>query len=128
MTLANSKVKKKKKNIPVGIVHIKSTFNNTIVTFSDLKRNVVAQYTAGRYGFKGPKKSTPYAAQITTDEASKIAKEHGFKTVSIEVKGAGMQRESAIREIFNQGFVVTHISDVSPVAHNGVRPPKKRRV
>ncbi|HJK86888.1 MAG TPA: 30S ribosomal protein S11 [Candidatus Megaira endosymbiont of Nemacystus decipiens] len=127
MSLAK-KVKKKKKNITLGLVHIKATFNNTIVTISDVQGNVIAISTAGSHGFKGAKKATPYAAQITVDKVAEEAKSHGMKTVSIRVKGAGSQRESAMRAIFSQNFVVTSITDVSGVAHNGVRAPKRRRV
>ena len=123
-----SKVKKKKKNISLGVVHIKATFNNTIVTFTDVQGNVIAISTAGSQGFKGAKKATPHAAQLTVDRASENAKDNGMKTVSIRVKGAGSQREAAMRAVFSQNFVVTSITDVSGVAHNGVRPPKRRRV
>jgi len=123
-----SKVKKKKKNISLGVVHIKATFNNTIVTFTDVQGNVIAISTAGSHGFKGAKKATPHAAQLTVDRASENAKENGMKTVSIKVKGAGSQREAAMRAVFSQNFVVTSITDVSSVAHNGVRAPKRRRV
>lgn len=123
-----SKVKKKKKNISLGVVHIKATFNNTIVTFTDIQGNVIAISTAGSHGFKGAKKATPHAAQLTVDKASGDAKENGMKTVSIKVKGAGSQREAAMRAVFSQNFVVTSIIDVSGVAHNGVKPPKRRRV
>lgn len=122
-----NKAKKKKKNISLGVVHIKATFNNTIVTVTDVQGNVIAISTAGAHGFKGAKKATPYAAQITVDKVSNEAKEHGLKTVSIRVKGAGSQRESAMRAVFSQNFVVTSITDVSSVAHNGVRAPKRRR-
>lgn len=123
-----SKIKKKKKNISLGVVHIKATFNNTIVTFTDIQGNVIAISTAGVHGFKGAKKATPHAAQLTVDKASENAKDNGMKTVSIRVKGAGSQREAAMRAVFSQNFVVTSITDVSGVAHNGVRPPKRRRV
>ena len=123
-----SKIKKKKKNISLGVVHIKATFNNTIVTYTDLQGNVIAISTAGAHGFKGAKKATPHAAQLTVDKASENAKDNGMKTVSIRVKGAGSQREAAMRAVFSQNFVVTSITDVSGVAHNGVRPPKRRRV
>lgn len=123
-----SKAKKKKKNISLGVVHIKATFNNTIVTFTDVQGNVIAISTAGSHGFKGAKKATPHAAQLTVDRASENAKENGMKTVSIRVKGAGSQREAAMRAVFSQNFVVTAITDVSSVAHNGVRAPKRRRV
>jgi len=128
MSLANNKIKKKKKNITLGIVHIKTTFNNTIVTFTDVQGNAIAISSAGSHGFKGAKKATPYAAQVTVDKASENAKEHGLRTVSIRVKGAGPQRESAMRAVFGQNFIVTSIMDISPVAHNGVRSPKRRRV
>lgn len=123
-----SKIKKKKKNISLGVVHIKATFNNTIVTFTDIQGNVIAISTAGAHGFKGAKKATPHAAQLTVDKASENAKDNGMKTVSIRVKGAGSQREAAMRAVFSQNFVVTSITDVSGVAHNGVRPPKRRRI
>ncbi len=123
-----NKVKKKKKNISLGVVHIKATFNNTIVTFTDVQGNVIAISTAGSHGFKGAKKATPHAAQLTVDRASENARDNGMKTVSIRVKGAGSQREAAMRAVFSQNFVVTSITDVSSVAHNGVRPPKRRRV
>ncbi|BBB57070.1 30S ribosomal protein S11 [Candidatus Megaera polyxenophila] len=123
-----SKIKKKKKNISLGVVHIKATFNNTIVTFTDIQGNVIAISTAGSQGFKGAKKATPHAAQLTVDRASENAKDNGMKTVSVRVKGAGSQREAAMRAVFSQNFVVTSITDVSGVAHNGVRPPKRRRV
>ena len=123
-----SKIKKKKKNISLGVVHIKATFNNTIVNFTDIQGNVIAISTAGAHGFKGAKKATPHAAQLTVDKASENAKDNGMKTVSIRVKGAGSQREAAMRAVFSQNFVVTSITDVSGVAHNGVRPPKRRRV
>jgi small subunit ribosomal protein S11 len=128
MNSPNNKIKKKKKNITLGIVHIKTTFNNTIVTFTDVQGNAIAISSAGSHGFKGAKKATPYAAQITVDRASENAKEHGLRTVSIRVKGAGPQRESAMRAVFGQNFIVTSIMDISPVAHNGVRSPKRRRV
>lgn len=128
MSSLNSKVKKKKKNITLGIVHIKATFNNTIVTFTDVQGNAIAVSTAGSQGFKGAKKATPYAAQMTVDKASETAKEHGLRTVSIEVKGAGSQREAAMRAVFGQNFIVTSIMDVSSVPHNGTRSPKRRRV
>ena len=122
-----NKAKKKKKNITLGVVHIKATFNNTIITVTDVQGNVIAGSTAGAHGFKGAKKATPYAAQVTMDKASEEAKEHGLKTVSIKVKGAGSQREAAMRAAFSQNFVVTSITDVSGVTHNGCRAPKRRR-
>lgn len=128
MSSAALKQKKKRKNISLGIVHIKATFNNTIVTFTDVQGNSIASSTSGSNGFKGAKKATPFAAQITVDKAAYEAKEHGLKTLSIRVQGAGSQRESALRAVFNQNFIVTTITDVSPVAHNGCKPPKRRRV
>lgn len=127
MSVTN-KLKKKKKNITLGVVYIKATFNNTIITFTDVQGNAIAASTAGSHGFKGAKKATPYAAQVTVNKASEDAKDHGLKTVSIRVQGAGAQRESAMRAVFGQNFIVTSIVDVSPVPHNGTRPPKRRRV
>ena len=128
MTATNTKVKKKKKNISLGIVHIKATFNNTIVAFTDVQGNLLSISSSGCNGFKGAKKATPYAAQITVEKASDNAKEHGMRTVSIRIHGAGSQRESALRAVFSQHFVVTSITDVSPVAHNGCQAPKRRRI
>ncbi|RYE05944.1 MAG: 30S ribosomal protein S11 [Rickettsiaceae bacterium] len=122
-----NKVKKKKKNITLGVAHIKATFNNTIVTITDVQGNCIAMSTSGAQGLKGTKKATPFAAQLTVEKASQAAIEHGVKTVSIRVRGAGIQRESAMRAVF-QNFIVTSIIDVSPVAHNGCRAPKRRRV
>lgn len=127
MSIVN-KQKKKKKNITFGVVHIKATFNNTIITFADVQGNVFATTSSGANGFRGAKKATPHAAQITVAKVAEEAKEHGLRTVSIRVQGAGIQRESAIRAIFNQNFIVTSIIDVSPIAHNGTRAPKRRRV
>jgi small subunit ribosomal protein S11 len=120
--------RKKKRNVPLGVSHILATFNNTIVTFTDAQGNTIASSSAGRKGFKGTKKSTPYAARVAVEAASKDAQEHGMKTISVNVKGAGPQRESALRALFSQQFVVTQIVDVSALPHNGVKPPKKRRV
>lgn len=128
MTSNLSKAKKRKKNITLGVVHIKATFNNTIVTVTDAQGNVIASSSAGAHGFKGAKKATPYAAQVTVDRAAMDAKEHGLKTVSIQIQGAGSQRESALRAVFAQNLIVTAITDVSGVAHNGCQPPKRRRV
>lgn len=128
MASVNQKAKKKKKNVTLGVFHIKATFNNTIVTVTDAHGNAIAASSSGANNFKGAKKATPYAAQITVDKAAEAAKEHGLKTVSIKVQGAGSQRESAMRAVFNQNFVVTSILDVSSVPHNGCRPPKRRRV
>lgn len=127
MTAVN-KVKKKKKNITLGVAHIKATFNNTIVTFTDVQGNTIGASSAGANNFKGAKKATPYAAQITVGKAAQEAKDHGLKTLSIRVQGPGSQRESAMRQVFSEDFIVTSIVDVSPVAHNGTQPPKRRRV
>jgi small subunit ribosomal protein S11 len=120
--------KKEKKNIPVGLAHIKASFNNTTITFTDMNGNVVSWATAGMSGFKGSKKSTPYAAQMAAQNAAKKAQENGMRTVGIVVKGPGAGRESAMRAINSSGFKVTFIRDVTPIPHNGCRPPKRRRV
>ncbi|MCF8030301.1 MAG: 30S ribosomal protein S11 [Desulfohalobiaceae bacterium] len=120
--------KKAKKNIPTGLAHINATFNNTIITFTDMGGNVVSWATAGMSGFKGSKKSTPYAAQVAASSAARKAQEHGMRTVGILVKGPGSGRESAMRAINNEGFKVTFIRDITAVPHNGCRPPKRRRV
>ena len=117
-----------KKNIESGIVHIQSTFNNTIVMITDVHGNALAWTSAGALGFKGSKKSTPFAAQMASEAAAKAAQEQGLKTVSVTVKGPGSGRESAIRALAAAGLNVTSISDVTPVPHNGARPPKRRRV
>ncbi|MCC6272500.1 MAG: 30S ribosomal protein S11 [Deltaproteobacteria bacterium] len=125
------KVKKKKKvrkNVAVGVVHINATFNNTIITVTDPSGNVIAWSTSGAKGFKGSRKSTPFAAQIAAEDAIRKAMEHGLRTVSVLVKGPGGGRESALRAIANTGVRVTYIRDVTPIPHNGCRPPKKRRV
>jgi small subunit ribosomal protein S11 len=109
-------------------VYIKATFNNSIITVTDTQGNAIASSSAGAHGFKGAKKATPYAAQVTVDKACGEAKEHGLKTVCIKIQGAGSQRESALRAVFAQNLVVTSIIDVSSVAHNGCKPPKRRRV
>ena len=119
---------KKKKNVSLGVVHIKATFNNTIVTITDNQGNAIATSSSGAHGFKGARKSTPYAAQVTVEKTSALAKHHGLKTVSVRIQGAGSQRESALRAIFVQNFVVTSITDVSAVPHNGCRPPGRRSV
>ncbi len=120
--------KKIKKDISEGVVHIQATFNNTIVTISDTQGNTLAWSTAGAQGFKGSRKSTPFAAQMATQEACKKAQEYGLKSVFAYVKGPGGGRESALRAINASGLRVTGIKDVTPVPHNGCRPPKKRRV
>ncbi len=120
--------KKVKKNIPTGLAHIRSTFNNTIITFTDSNGNVVSWATSGMSGFKGSKKSTPYAAQVAAQSAAKKAYEHGMRSVGILVKGPGSGRESAMRAIYHEGFKVSFIRDITPIPHNGCRPPKRRRV
>ncbi len=120
--------KKEKKNILNGIVHIHSTFNNTIISISDSAGNVVAWSSAGVQGFKGSRKSTPFAAQLAAEDAAKKAMEHGMKNVEVYVKGPGAGRESALRSLQATGFNVVMIKDVTPIPHNGCRPPKRRRV
>ena len=120
--------RKEKKNIPNGVVHIHSTFNNTIVTITDAAGNVVAWSSAGVQGFKGSRKSTPFAAQLAAEDAAKKAMEHGMRNVEVYVKGPGSGRESALRAIQGAGFNVLMIKDVTPIPHNGCRPPKRRRV
>jgi small subunit ribosomal protein S11 len=120
--------KKVKKNISTGVVHIQSTFNNTIVTITDSGGNVLAWSSAGVQGFKGSRKSTPFAAQVAAEDAAKKAQEHGLKTVEVYVKGPGPGRESALRALQATGFNVVMIKDVTPIPHNGCRPPKRRRV
>jgi len=120
--------KKEKKNILNGEVHIQSTFNNTIVSISDMNGNVVAWSSAGTQGFKGSRKSTPFAAQLAAQEATKKAMEHGMKNVEVYVKGPGAGRESALRALHSAGLNIMLIRDVTPVPHNGCRPPKRRRV
>ena len=117
-----------KKNIETGIAHIQSTFINTIIMITDVHGNALAWSSAGSLGFKGSKKSTPFAAQMASEAAAKAAQEQGLKTVSVTVKGPGSGRESAIRALAAAGLNVTSISDVTPVPHNGARPPKRRRV
>jgi len=117
-----------KKNVPVGVACIQATFNNTQVTFTDLNGNVVAWATAGVVGFKGSRKSTPFAARQTAEEAARRAMEHGMRTVEVLVKGPGAGRESAIRAIQAAGMTINVIKDITPIPHNGCRPPKRRRV
>ena len=121
-------VAKKKKGVIVGIVHISATFNNTLVTITDVQGDVIAWSSSGTNGFKGSRKSTPYAAQVTAEKAALKAMECGLKTVSVKIKGPGSGRESAIRALVNSGLTVTSIKDITPVPHNGCKPPKKRRI
>lgn len=120
--------KKEKKNIATGVVHIQSTFNNTIITITDPNGNVVSWSSAGVQGFKGSRKSTPFAAQLAAEDAARKAMEHGMKNVEVYVKGPGAGRESALRSLQAIGFNVLMIKDVTPIPHNGCRPPKRRRV
>ena len=123
-----SKKKKIKKNILNGIAYVQSTFNNTIISIADTNGNVVSWASAGQKGFKGSRKSTPYAAQVAADSAASKALEYGMKTLSVEVKGPGSGRETALRALQARGFKIISIKDTTPMAHNGTRPPKKRRV
>ena len=120
--------RKPKKNIPVGQAHIKTSFNNTIVSLTDKDGNVIAWESAGGAGFKGSRKSTPFAAQVAAESAGRAAQEHGVKNLEVRIKGPGPGRESAVRALNAVGFKITSISDVTPVPHNGCRPPKRRRV
>lgn len=117
-----------RKNIAVGAAHIKSTFNNTIVSITDPQGNVISWQSAGTVGFKGSRKSTPFAAQMAAETAAKAAMEHGLKTVEVYVKGPGQGREAAIRALQVAGLDISTIKDVTPIPHNGCRPPKRRRV
>jgi small subunit ribosomal protein S11 len=120
--------KKEKKNISSGVVHIQSTFNNTIITITDPAGNVLSWSSSGVQGFKGSRKSTPFAAQLAAEDAVKKAMEYGMKTVEVFVKGPGAGRESALRSLQAAGFNIISIKDVTPIPHNGCRPPKRRRV
>jgi len=120
--------KKERKNVTTAIAHVNSTFNNTIVTITDAQGNTLAWSTAGHKGFKGSRKSTPYAAQISAEDAGIKAKEHGVKTLEVLVKGPGSGRESALRALQSVGFIINSIVDITPVPHNGCRPRKRRRV
>jgi len=120
--------KKEKKNVVVGVAHVAATFNNTIVTITDPAGNAIAWSSAGMMGFKGSRKSTPYAAQMAAEDAGRKAVEHGMRTLEVEVSGPGSGRESALRALQAIGLVVTSIRDVTPIPHNGCRPPKRRRV
>ena len=129
--ITKPKVKKKvkvKKNITSGIAFVKSTFNNTIVSIADENGNVIAWSSAGSKGFKGSRKSTPYAAQVAADNAGEKAYEQGLRTLSVQVKGPGSGRETALRALQSRGFKIISIKDTTPMPHNGARPPKKRRV
>ncbi|MCB2091997.1 MAG: 30S ribosomal protein S11 [Alphaproteobacteria bacterium] len=120
--------RKERKNITNGVAHVNSTFNNTIITIADAQGNTISWSTAGAMGFKGSRKSTPYAAQIAGEDAGRKAMEHGIKTLEVEVKGPGSGRESALRALMALGITITSIRDVTPIPHNGCRAPKRRRV
>ena len=123
-----SKKKKIKKNILNGIAYVQSTFNNTIISIADTNGNVISWASAGQKGFKGSRKSTPYAAQVAADDAGAKAFEQGLRTLSVQVKGPGSGRETALRSLQSRGFKITSIKDTTPMPHNGARPPKRRRV
>ena len=125
---AVTKKRKTKKNVPMGVAHIQSTFNNTIVTITDLNGEVVSWCTSGTKGFKGSRKSTPFAAQVAAEEAAKKAMDVGMRSISVLVKGPGSGRESAVRALAAAGLKVNLLRDITPVPHNGCRPPKRRRV
>ena len=120
--------KRERKNITSGTAHVNATFNNTMITIADAQGNTIAWSSAGQAGFKGSRKSTPYAAQIAAEDAGHKAMEHGMKTLEVEVKGPGSGRESALRALQTVGFTITAIKDVTPIPHNGCRPRKRRRV
>ncbi len=130
MAVRRSAIKKRKDIVRVekGQAHIQCSFNNTIATFTDMQGNAISWSSAGKLSFRGSKKSTPYAAQMVTEDAAKVASEHGMRTVEVYIKGPGQGRENAIRAIANAGMNVTLIKDVSPIPHNGCRPPKRRRI
>lgn len=120
--------RRERKNIISGVAHISATFNNTLITITDVQGNAIAWSSAGSQGFKGSRKSTPYAAQMAGEDAGRKAAEHGMKTLEVEVRGPGSGRESALRALQAVGFTITTIRDVTPIPHNGCRPPKRRRV
>jgi small subunit ribosomal protein S11 len=120
--------KKERKNITSGVAHVNSSFNNTMITIADAQGNAISWSSAGALGFKGSRKSTPYAAQVAAEDAGKKAQEHGVRTIEVLVQGPGSGRESALRALQAVGFTITQIKDVTPIAHNGCRPPKRRRV
>ncbi len=123
-----SRKKKEKKNIPTGVAHVQSTFNNTIITITDLEGQVICWSSAGAMGFKGSRKGTPFAAQMAGEDSARKAKEHGVKRIEVYVKGPGSGREAAIRSLQAAGLQISLIKDVTPIPHNGCRPPKRRRV
>ena len=128
MAAATRVRRRERKNITSGIAHVNATFNNTMITIADAQGNTIAWSSAGQSGFKGSRKSTPYAAQMAAEDAGRKAMEHGMKTLEVEVKGPGSGRESALRALQTVGFTITAIKDVTPIPHNGCRPKKPRRV
>ncbi|MEM6851538.1 MAG: 30S ribosomal protein S11 [Pseudomonadota bacterium] len=120
--------RREKKNITSGVAHVNASFNNTMITITDAQGNAISWCSAGGMGFKGSRKSTPYAAQVAAEEAGKKAMEHGMKTLDVQVRGPGSGRESALRALQSIGLTITTIRDVTPIPHNGCRPPKRRRV
>ena len=120
--------KRERKNIATGVVHVNASFNNTMITIADAQGNAIAWSSAGTMGFKGSRKSTPYAAQVAAEDAGRKAMEHGMRTLEIQVRGPGSGRESALRALQSVGFAITSIRDVTPIPHNGCRPTKRRRV
>lgn len=120
--------RRERKNISSGVAHVSATFNNTMVTITDVQGNAISWASAGAMGFKGSRKSTPYAAQVAAEDAARKAMDHGMKTLEVEVRGPGSGRESALRALQAAGFQITSIKDVTPIPHNGCRPPKRRRV
>jgi small subunit ribosomal protein S11 len=119
---------KEKKNIAIGVAHIHASFNNTIVTITDANGNTISWASAGNVNYKGSRKGTPFAAQVAADKAARLAQEHGLKQIHIQVRGPGSGRETAMRALAASGLEITHVVDVTPLAHNGCRPPKRRRV
>jgi small subunit ribosomal protein S11 len=128
MATAQAKTRKVRKNIPSGLVYVQATFNNTLITITDPQGNVVSWSSAGSKGFKGSRKSTPFAAQVAAQDAAEKAAEHGMRSVGVLINGPGSGREAAVRALQSVGFKVTFIRDITPIPHNGCRPPKKRRV
>ncbi|MCX4193934.1 30S ribosomal protein S11 [Methylophaga sp. OBS1] len=129
--MANSSARQRKrvkKNVVDGVAHVHASFNNTIVTITDRQGNALSWATSGGCGFRGSRKSTPFAAQVAAEKAGEVAKDFGMKNLDVEIKGPGPGRESAVRALNNLGFKITNISDVTPIPHNGCRPPKRRRV
>jgi small subunit ribosomal protein S11 len=125
---ARQRTKRVKKNVVDGVCHVHASFNNTIVTITDRQGNALSWATSGGCGFRGSRKSTPFAAQVAAEKAGEVAKEFGMKNLDVEIKGPGPGRESAVRALNNLGFKITNITDVTPIPHNGCRPPKRRRV